>query len=296
MKDLILIPCDANRNSPWSNFLPGVGNKTREYTSGWRWGEGDGTFLQKSDPCLSPGAIWVVVEVDRDNIIHGNTRVQFSISKGIVVFSGDQKSATDYLLANGGEGKCVIGASITVGDHQLAIVGDHGTAIAGHHGTAIAGNYGTAIAGRSGVAQVRQHGRAIVGDNGIATGDCFSTVCAGRNSVLRGSVATTLDRHRNPNITFGIIGQKGLLPYVEYELVSYNTFYLFVPTIDSIVKFGLNYFFNKNNTEYILSFLEENFSDFPDVFRENYNQLMREIDSDTKEIIDGFMATVALKA
>ena len=127
---------------------------------GLLWGEGDGSQLN-----WSPDAKWLVVAVDSNKFVEINDKVKFP--SGEVVFCGDRKNATDFIISNGGKG-CV-GADISAGNWGTATVGYMGTATVGYRGTATAGRMGTATAGNEGIATAGNWGTATAGDGGIAT-------------------------------------------------------------------------------------------------------------------------------
>ncbi len=119
-------------------------------------GEGDGSLFH-----WDADAVWQVVEIKEWVDLRG--KVKFP--RGIVVHTGDRKSATDYIRDNGATG-AVIGSIVSAGDH--------GTATAGYGGTATAGDHGTATAGYGGTIQIRHwDGRryriktGYVGEDGI---------------------------------------------------------------------------------------------------------------------------------
>ena len=91
------------------------------------WGEGDGTLLD-----FSSDAKWLVFEADEYIDLGGKVKSP----RGEVVFCGDRKSATDYIIEHGARG-AVIGAVISAGDRGTATAGDRGTATAGDGGRII---------------------------------------------------------------------------------------------------------------------------------------------------------------
>jgi hypothetical protein len=93
--------------------------------------------------------------VEIDEWIDLGGKVKFP--RGVVVHTGDQISATRYIMDNGATG-AVIGGTATAGDGGTATAGDGGTATAGRYGTATAGRYGTATAGRYGTATAGEYG------------------------------------------------------------------------------------------------------------------------------------------
>ena len=102
---------------------------------GLLWGEGNGLLLNWDD-----AARWLVVEVDADQVIDVDGKVKFP--RCDVVHCGDKDSAIGYILANGAEGKAVVGAKITAGDRGQATAGYSGQATAGDSGQATAGDSG----------------------------------------------------------------------------------------------------------------------------------------------------------
>jgi hypothetical protein len=118
---------------------------------GWLNGEGDGS-LGKWDV----DAKWLVVRVLKSDVRDLVGKVKFP--KGDVVFCGDRKGATEFLVANGCDGMAIIGGTATAGDEGTATAGFKGTATAGDEGTATAGDEGTATAGFKGTATAGKSG------------------------------------------------------------------------------------------------------------------------------------------
>ena len=95
---------------------------------GLLWGEGDGAFFN-----WNPDARWLVCAVDADSVVEFDRKVKFPRCE--VVHCGDRKSATEYIAANGGAGRAIVGGTATAGDRGTATAGDSGTATAGYSGT-----------------------------------------------------------------------------------------------------------------------------------------------------------------
>jgi hypothetical protein len=96
---------------------------------GLLWGEGNGQLLS-----WAPDAKWLVVEVPKSQVIALDGG-KVKSPAGVVVHCGDQKSATEYLLARApADTKCV-GATISAANYGTATAGDRGTATAGEGGT-----------------------------------------------------------------------------------------------------------------------------------------------------------------
>jgi hypothetical protein len=143
---------------------------------GWLWGEGDGSL-----GIWDVGAKWLVVRVLESDIRHGKGELigKCKFPKGVVVFCGDRKEATDFIAANGAAGKSIVGGTATAGYSGTATAGYSGTATAGDGGTATAGDGGTATAGVNGTATAGDGGTATAGVNGTATAGDGGTATAG---------------------------------------------------------------------------------------------------------------------
>lgn len=278
MDHLVLVSCTHSRYDAWGFKYPKKG-KVKGPAYGYLWGEG-----YKNYHCMAffgADAIWVVLLVNSKNITKEQEHTRFS--EGRVVHSGTQKSATDYLLNNGGFGKAIIGATVTVKDYQTAVVGEQGLAVAGNGGTAIAGNNGKAIAGRNGI--------AISGRLGILprlSRNYSGTVTAGSNGIIQ----MKYYYGNRIRIATGYIGEDNLLPNVEYTLGKKNNF---IPTIASIEKFGLRRFFYNKDSEYICNFIHDVFSDDLSFFKNNYKKFILNVNKKTKNVIEAFAAICILK-
>ena len=108
---------------------------------------------------------WLVVEVLASEIVilDGGDKVKFP--RGIVVFCGDRKGATEYV--NERKPGAIAGLTTTAGNSGTATAGNSGTATAGYAGTATAGDSGTATAGYAGTATAGYAGTATAGEAGI---------------------------------------------------------------------------------------------------------------------------------
>ena len=218
---------------------------------GFLWGEGDSelaNWYSDSD------AKWLVVKVNKDDIIELFGKVKFP--KGEVVFCGNLKDATDYIIQNGAKGKKVIGANVTSSHNQISTTGDYGTSISGncgtsqsldyatsksedfgysiseYHGTSISGsqgtsiskNNGTSISGNGGKSTSGNYGKTISGDFGISsTGDYGTSISGnyGKSSSEYSGVSITGDYGTSQAGCMGIVkaGKKGtlILKYYSHE-------------------------------------------------------------------------------
>jgi hypothetical protein len=163
---------------------------------GLLWGEGDGCLLNWSE-----GAKWQVVEVDLEKCVEIGQKVKFPC--GNIVYTGDQISATKYILEHGGFGKTIVGANVVVGNNQNAVAGYRGTATAGNYGIATAGYYGKATAGNYGTATVGHSGIAIAGDAGTATAGDAGTAIAGIGGKATASTCGTATAGNGGTATAG---------------------------------------------------------------------------------------------
>ena len=156
---------------------------------GLLWGEGTTAVW-----CWDDDARWLVVSVDPKLIVQlpdeGNgPKVKFP--RGTVVFCGNSKDATDYIIAHGAYGKAVVGAHVDAGARGTATAGEYGTATAGARGTATAGEYGTATAGE------------------------YGTATAGYGGILQ-VISWPMGRKR---VVTGYVGEDGIEPDVAYKVV-----------------------------------------------------------------------------
>jgi hypothetical protein len=164
-KSLVLRICRADMSSQNGFVWPQVGEiaeapdwianaECGNGLHGWLYGHGD----HGCSSYLDSTSKWLVVEVESDSIVMLGGKCKFP--RGKVVFVGDKKDATDYLMANEPRSLNVevIGASLTAGDGKSVVVGALGTATAGALGTATAGDSGTATAGALGTATAGDSG------------------------------------------------------------------------------------------------------------------------------------------
>jgi len=161
---------------------------------GLLWGEGSGDLLAIDEP----EAKWLIVEVDFSYIVDltatGSVKCKFQ--RGVVVFVGNQYSATKWLSEHGGQGRAIIGGTSTAGHRGTATAGDGGTSTAGHRGTATAGDGGTSTAGHRGTATAGHRGTATAGDGGTSTAGIGGTSTAGHRGTATagdGGTATAGD-------------------------------------------------------------------------------------------------------
>ena len=184
--------------------------------------------------------LFQVVKVIESEIVDLDGKVKFPRCE--VIFTGNQKDATDILVKEYGSGSNVIGATVVVnGRRQYAIAGysgtatstgNYGTATAGYHGTAtsaghcgtatsagyygmaMAGDRGTAMAGYGGTATTGKFGTATAGDGGTATAGHYGTATVG----VMGRISILYWDGQRSREVIGYIGENGLEPNVPYKL------------------------------------------------------------------------------
>jgi hypothetical protein len=224
-KVLVLKTCNSNLQSHGGFQYPEAGlvespdwkdtQRCGNGLHGLLWGEGAGALLSWDN-----SAKWLVLEVDASTIVELGGKVKFP--RGVVVHVGDQVSATKYIAEHGGAGKAIVGATVTAGDHGIAIVGDRGRANAGDFGRANAGDYGRACVGVHGRATAGGHGTATAGDRARAAAGTAGCACAGdRGRVSAGDYSTIClwehDGERR-RLRVAYVGEGGIKPNVPYRL------------------------------------------------------------------------------
>jgi hypothetical protein len=138
---------------------------------GLKWGEGNGHHLD-----WRPDAKWLVVEAAEGTEVDLSGKVKFPA--GNVVFCGDRRGATEYILAHGGAGRAVVGATITGGDHEKVVGGDRATVTGGYCAVVTGGDYSTVTGG--------DHARVTGGLYAQVTGGDYATVVGGNHSRVTG--------------------------------------------------------------------------------------------------------------
>ena len=153
-KSLILRTCRADSSSKNGFVWPEVGQiaKAPDWDStpecgnglhGWLFGQGDHT----SSNYLGPDALWIVAEVESDDIIMLGGKCKFP--EALVLFKGDQKGATDYLIEHEPRARevAVIGLTKSVGDKESGQVGALGFLTGGDRSTLTGGDRSTLTGG-----------------------------------------------------------------------------------------------------------------------------------------------------
>jgi hypothetical protein len=171
---------------------------------GLRWGEGSGLLVSWHDK-----AKWLVVEVVEGTEVDLDGKVKFPA--GNVVYCGDRRGATDYILAHGGAGRAVVGATVTGGYGARVVGGDFAEVTGGDCATVIGGDSATVTGGDSAIviggcgATVTGGDRAMVtgGRNAIVTGGHGAMVTGGGFAVVTGGGHATVTGGHYATVTGG---------------------------------------------------------------------------------------------
>lgn len=193
---------------------------------GWLYGHGDGSVSEY----WSENDKWLVISVETSSIIKLYRKVKFQ--KGEVLFCGDRKSATDFLMKHEPRSlkQPIIGAFVNVGSHQTATTGDYGistsgqfgTSTSGREGTSTSGYYGTSTSGMEGTSISGNEGTSISGDYGTSTsrnyGKSTSGVFGKCKSGANGMISIYYYEKNRTKLKTGYIGEDGLEPDTFYKL------------------------------------------------------------------------------
>ena len=132
-------------------------------------GEGDGWLLN-----WDKYAKWLVVKVEIDTIISLGDKVKMPQCE--VVYCGDRKGATDFIIEKGADASKVVGAFLQGGYSATVTGGYHATVTGGDSATVTGGNHATVTGGDCAILQIKcwdkKHSRyriatAYVGEDGI---------------------------------------------------------------------------------------------------------------------------------
>lgn len=142
---------------------------------GWLYGHGDGSASEY----WSENDKWLVISVETSSIIELRGKVKFP--KGEVVFCGDRKSATDFLMKHEPRSllQPIIGAFITVSDNQTAITGYKGSSTSGLKGSSTSGDYSMSTSGNYGTSTSGDYSTSTSGYKGTSTSGGFSISISG---------------------------------------------------------------------------------------------------------------------
>ena len=149
-------------------------------------GQGDGSVLD-----WSSDAIWQVVEVDDSSMVNiGDGKVKFPC--GIVVHTGDQKSATDFVIAQGADAEKVVGAFRQCGDRSTLVGGYQSSLVGGSYSTLEGGSYSSLVGGDNSDLAGGTRSTLTGGDRSSLTGGDYSRLMGGDRSELTGGAGSNL--------------------------------------------------------------------------------------------------------
>lgn len=147
---------------------------------GWLNGEGSSSAAN-SFLFHMRDAIWMVVEVPAYVDLDG--KVKFP--SGNVIFSGNQKEATQYLEDNGCQG-AIIGHAIIKNKNEVVVVGDRGTAISGKFGNVTVGHRAKAVVGKYGNATAGDYSTVVINDFCVGNVNRQSSITGGHHCIAIG--------------------------------------------------------------------------------------------------------------
>ena len=179
-------------------------------------GHGDGSLLH-----WDTTAKWLVVKVlAKDVVAIDKYKVKFP--KGIIVYCGDRKGATDYIIAHGAEASKVVGAFITVGDDAVGGGGYRATVSGGDRATVSGGDWSTVSGGYRATVN-GGNGSTVSGGNwSTVSGGDWSTVSGGEWSTVSGGDRAILQVKWDDGIRFRIatayVGEDGIEANVKYRV------------------------------------------------------------------------------
>jgi len=210
-KVLLLRTCNANMTSnggfkwpengyveapDWDGGKPVCGGKLH----GFLWGEGNGLLAS-----WMPDAKWLIFEALASEVIYitENNGGKHGARRGNVVYCGDRKSTTDYLLTHDTFGHAVIGATLTGGDGAI-LTGGHGAILTGgNESTLTGGNESTLTGGYWSTLIGGKESTLTGGDGSTLTGGDGATLTGGYKATLTGGYGSTLTGGNESTLTGG---------------------------------------------------------------------------------------------
>lgn len=185
---------------------------------------------------------WVVAQVDDSDLTEvvcaglgygGNV----CFHKGEVVYCGDYFGATAYIVNNGGFGKPVHKAVVTVGNDGCAVSGNWGVSVSGEKGrsksdffgVSFSGVAGSSVSGEAGLSVSGEEGGSVSGDDGISISRKNGTSISGKGGLSfsvhgyvqsgeEGAIQLQYWDGNRRRYKIGYIGEDGLEPNVLYKL------------------------------------------------------------------------------
>ena len=217
----------------WSNE-----SKCGNGLHGLLMGYGNGSLLN-----WDTNAKWLVVKVlTKDIVAIDQDKVKFP--KGTVVYCGDRKGATDYIIAHGAEASKVVGAFITVGNgamgqgyHYSTVSGGDWSTVNGGEGSTVSGgnrstvnggDYSTVNGGYRSTVSGGYGSTVNGGDWSTVNGGEGSTVSGGYRSTVSGGIGSILQVKWDDGTRFRIatayVGEDGIEANVKYKVNNQGKF------------------------------------------------------------------------
>ncbi len=174
---------------------------------GQLWGNGDPSLLNWSED-----AAWLVCKVATKDIVDLSGKVKFPKCK--VVFCGDRKGATDYIIKCGADPAKVVGAFLT-GGYRATLTGGYGaTLTGGDRATLTGGDRATLTGGNWATLTGGNWATLTGGDGATLTGGYWATLTGGDWATLSWRVWDSTHRR----ITTVYVGENGIKANVPYML------------------------------------------------------------------------------
>jgi hypothetical protein len=125
----------------------------------------------------SEDAKWVVFSAYEDEVVDLDGKVK--VPRGEVVLCGTREEAISFLVKKYPRIP-IVGATVVVGNKDVAAVGDKGTAVSGNEGASTVGDFGIAVSKDNGEATAKYGGVAITRSYGEATTEDCGISISGR--------------------------------------------------------------------------------------------------------------------
>jgi hypothetical protein len=175
---------------------------------GFLMGEGNGGLID-----WEKNTRWLICEIYNKEIVDLGDKIKVPRAK--VIHVGTQRTATDYLLANGAAGKKVIGCTLEGGDGST-LTGGCGSVLTGGDMSILTGGNWSKIVGGDGATIVGGYRSALIGGDD-------STLIGGDDSTLTGGYGSTLTGGKRSTLTGGnrsiLVGGDGAVIVGGYESI-----------------------------------------------------------------------------
>lgn len=159
---------------------------------GLMWGIGSVEALS-----FGPSSKWLVVEVDRQDVVQLGDYVKFKC--GIVRFVGGPVTASRFIQARSTANGSVANGIACGADGEVVASGDFGVSVIRNNSVAMAADYGSCIGGSHSMCAADYKSNAVAGDQSqVVVGDCSNAISG------IGGVTITGDRSFGKSGDFGL--------------------------------------------------------------------------------------------